>query len=115
MDAVPMRTDCKHYESRTYSSGDAVRKCLLDLAPEAPWRCPADCPRYERRTADAGWQYGSLVGSAPEPEPIEMSDDVAALLDSAEDIVNAAGWELIAEQEAKAARRKGMFRRRKKR
>ena len=58
---MPMRTDCRHYESRTYASGEAVRKCLLDLAPEAPWRCPEECPRYERRMIDAGWQYGSMV------------------------------------------------------
>ena len=35
MTSVTMRTDCKHYESRTYSNGEAVRKCVLDLAPEA--------------------------------------------------------------------------------
>jgi hypothetical protein len=112
-----MRTDCRHYESRTYASGEAVRKCLLDLAPEAPWSCPVDCPRYERRKIDAGWQYGSLA-SGMEPAPAEpevaMSADVAALLDEAEDIVNAAGAELL-EQQAKRASRKGMFRKRKKR
>jgi hypothetical protein len=112
-----MRTDCRHYESRTYANGEAVRKCLLDLAPEAPWNCPADCPRYERRKIDAGWQYGSLRSgmepAPPEPE-VEMSADVAALLDQAEDIVNAAGRELLDEQ-AKRTARKGMFRKRKKR
>ena len=113
---VPMRTDCKHYESRTYSSGEAVRKCLLDLAPEAPWKCPDDCPAYERRRIDAGWQYGSLArGMEPAPaEPeVTVDADVAALLDQAEDIVNAAGAELLAEQQRKM--RKGMFRKRKKR
>jgi len=112
-----MRTDCRHYESRTYASGEAVRKCLLDLAPEAPWNCPADCPRYERRKIDAGWQYGSLASAAeaapPEPE-VPMNADVAALLDEAEDIVNAAGVDLFAEQ-AKRNARKGVFRKRKKR
>ena len=112
-----MRTDCKHYESRTYANGEAVRKCALDLAPEAPWNCPADCPAYERRKIDAGWQYGSLAqGMEPAPaEPeIAMNADVAALLDEAEDIVNAAGFELMA-KEAKRTARKGMFRKRKKR
>ena len=112
-----MRSDCRHYESRTYASGEAVRKCLLDLAPEAPWNCPADCPRYERRKIDAGWQYGSLAqGMEPAPaEPeVAMSADVAALLDEAEDIVNAAGFELLSEQ-AKRDRRKKMFRKRKRR
>jgi hypothetical protein len=113
-----MRTDCKHYESRTYASGEAVRKCVLDLAPEAPWNCPADCPRYERRKIDAGWQYGSLAKgmepSPPEPE-VSMNADVAALLDEAEDIVNAAGFDLLEEQSKKRGGRRGMFRKRKKR
>jgi len=112
-----MRTDCKHYESRTYASGEAVRKCLLDLAPEAPWNCPVDCPRYERRKIDAGWQYGSLAkGMEPSPaEPeVAMNADVAALLDEAEDIVNAAGFDLL-EERAKKGGRRGMFRKRKKR
>jgi hypothetical protein len=112
-----MRTDCKYYESRTYASGEAVRKCTLDLAPEAPWRCPADCPRYERRMIDAGWQYGSLGAgqkasdSPPEPE-IEMNDEVARLLDEAEDIVNAAGLDILDEREKKARRK--LFKKKKK-
>jgi hypothetical protein len=107
---MSMRTDCRHYESRTYPSGDTVRKCRLDLAPEAPWRCPADCPKYERRTVDVGWNYGSLRESAePAPgEPVETSADVAALLDEAEDIVNSAGRDIVAEFDAKQ-RRKGGF------
>ena len=117
MVAVAMRTDCKHYESRTYASGEAVRKCVLDLAPEAPWACPVDCPKYDRRMIDVGWQYGSL-GKGMEPAPPEpdvaVSADVAALLDEAEDIVNAAGAELLSEQERKASRKK-LFRKRKKR
>jgi hypothetical protein len=113
-----MRTDCRHYESRTYASGEAVRKCLLDLAPEAPWACPADCPRYERRKIDAGWQYGSLAKgmepASPEPQ-VAMDADVAALLDATEDIVNAAGFDLLAKEAKRNAQRKGMFRKRKKR
>ena len=111
-----MRTDCRHYQSRTYGAGEAVRKCTLDLAPEAPWRCPADCPRYERKMIDAGWQYGSMApDKEPEPEPsAPMDADIAALLDEAEDIVNMAGLELMDKQSRKAMR-KGMFRKRKKR
>jgi len=111
-----MRTDCKHYESRTYANGEAVRKCALDLAPEAPWKCPDDCPRYERRTIDAGWQYGSMAkgyeAAPPEPE-VTVDADVAALLDAAEDIVNSAGLEFLDEQDRKAKRK--LFRKRKKR
>ena len=110
-----MRTDCRHYDSRTYPSGDVVRKCRLDLAPEAPWKCPEDCPKFERRTVDVAWQYGSLGSPAqqvPEPAPI-LGDDVSALLDEAEDIVNAAGAELMAEQAKRADRKR--FRRKKRR
>ena len=112
---MAMRTDCRHYESRTYASGEAVRKCALDLAPEAPWRCPADCPRYERRMIDAGWTYGSMAKpmEPPPPEPeVAMDADVAALLDAAEDIVNTAGAELATELERRPQRKR--FRRRRK-
>jgi hypothetical protein len=117
MVVVAMRSDCKHYESRTYASGEAVRKCLLDLAPEAPWNCPADCPRYERRKIDAGWQYGSLAKgpeSAPSEPEVAMDADIAALLDATEDIVNAAGFELMAKEAKRGAPRKGMFKKNKK-
>lgn len=94
-----MREECKFFESRTYSDGETVRKCELDLAPEAPWRCPENCPRYERRLADVNWQHGSLVTppTPPEPPGIGEGDEVAALLDEAEDIVNEAGPRIKAE------------------
>ena len=107
---MPMREHCKHFQSRTYASGEVARFCVLDLAPEAPWRCPDDCPRYERRMADVGWNLGGLVRpSAPEePEMIELNDDAAALLDHAEDILNAAGPDILAEvQEQRSRQRDG--------
>jgi hypothetical protein len=106
---MPMRTDCRHYESRTYAEGETVRKCRLDLAPEAPWRCPDDCPSFDIRKFDAGWQYGSLGSPEDQPEAEPAGDDVGALLDDAEDIVNAAAPEILAEFEAK--RSKGLLRR----
>ena len=112
--AMPMRTDCRHYESRTYPSGDIVRRCRLDLAPEAPWRCPENCSGYARRTVDVAWNYGSLGHTqsvAPEPEP---GAEAAAVLDAAEDIVNEAGRDLIAEMEQRESR-KGFFKKRRKR
>jgi hypothetical protein len=116
---MPMRTECKHFESRTYPNGDTVRKCDLDLAPDAPWRCPHDCPRYERRLADAAWTYGSLTSPATPAEPPGLDDgSAAALLDAAEEILNAAGprikAEVHAEIEARSRRRglRRLFRRR---
>lgn len=98
---MPMRQECKHYESRTYATGETVRKCNLDLAPEAPWRCPDQCPRYERRLADVAWAHGSLVSPPTPPEPPGLGDGTAAaLLDEAEDIINAAGPQILAEFES---------------
>ncbi len=114
-----MRTECKHYESRTYAEGETVRKCKLDLAPEAPWKCPDDCPSFSRRIADAGWTYGSLapaMGAPPtEPDVTVDSAEVASVLDEAEDIVNEAGREILDEmaaREAKIAKRKRFRKRR---
>lgn len=84
---MPMREECKNYQSRTYSSGEVARLCILDLAPEAPWRCPENCSAYVRRLADAGWTHGTLVEPAIEDEP--EGENVGELLDQAEDIVNA--------------------------
>ncbi len=112
-----MREDCKYFESRSYANGETVRKCDLDLAPEAPWRCPDNCPKYTRRLADVGWSHGSLVTPPPTDEPVSLGDEdgsVAALLDEAENILNTAGPEILAELEAERGR-KGRFRRKKKR
>jgi hypothetical protein len=111
-----MRRDCRHYESRTYASGEGIERCKIDLAPEAPWRCPDECPGYAKRMIDAGWQYGSMAqprgeehAERPEPE----GEDVAALLDEMQFVVNAAAPEVVADLE-KQNRRKGLFRRKSK-
>src|SRR5688500_4945076 len=107
-----MREHCKHFQSRTYASGEVARFCDLDLAPEAPWRCPDDCPKYERRLADVAWSYGSVVAPATPDEPasVGQGDDVAALLDAAEDILNEAGPPSMAEVAAEKPR-KGRWKR----
>lgn len=89
-----MREECKHFQSRTYASGEVARFCELDLAPEAPWRCPENCGAYDRRMADAGWVHGSLLEPAIEEEPDVPG--ATALLDQAEEIVNAAAPEALA-------------------
>ena len=92
-----MRADCKHYETRTYASGEVARMCRLDLAPDAPWRCPADCPKFARRTYDAGWTVGSLHPRETPPVPATLDDGAAALLDAAEEVVNAVGPKVVAD------------------
>lgn len=101
---MPMREECKHFQSRTYASGEVARFCVLDLAPEAPWRCPDDCPSYERRMADVGWQRGTLVEPAIEDEPGPGGEDTAHLLDEAEDIINAVTSSTLADVERQRAR-----------
>jgi hypothetical protein len=110
---MPMRTNCRHYESRTYPNGDTVRKCDLDLAPEAPWRCPDDCPSYSPRQIDVGWVHGSLGVNdfAKEPESLGEDESIAALLDAAEDILNEAGPRVVAEVNAERDRKTGPLRR----
>lgn len=93
-----MKTECKHFESRTYRSGDTVRKCNLGLAPDAPWRCPDDCGSYERRMVDVAWAHGSLVPPATPVEPASLDDgSAAAILDEAASIVDAAMDEALRE------------------
>ena len=119
---MPMRQDCKFFESRSYPSGDTVRKCDLDLAPEAPWRCPENCGSYAPRLADVNWRHGSLVTPPTPEEPTSLGEDdsIAALLDSAEEIVRNAGPDIFADieeeriAEEKASRGLGRFFRRKK-
>ena len=100
MATVPMREDCVHFESRTYDDdGEVARFCTLDLAPEAPWRCPENCPKYERiLMIGSDFDKGSLANTPPvEDEPDESPEDIAAVLADAEHIVEDAEPEVIGE------------------
>jgi hypothetical protein len=111
-----MRQECRQFESRTYANGETVRKCNLDLAPDAPWRCPADCTAFEPRM-DIGWTYGTMVTPVTPAEPPGLDDGTAAaLLDEAEEFLNSVGDQVMAEVQheqalAAAPRWKRFFRR----
>lgn len=110
---MPMREECKQFESRAYPNGETVRKCNLDLAPEAPWRCPDNCPKYERRMVDVNWSHGSLVTPKTPDAPVDLDlhgADVAAVLDEAEDLINSVGPGILAEVQAEQAARQGGWR-----
>ncbi|MHB8467413.1 MAG: hypothetical protein ACYDH6_09795 [Acidimicrobiales bacterium] len=92
---MPMREECKHFQSRTYDNGEVARMCELDLAPEAPWRCPDECPAYERRLADVNWAHGTLVTPPPTEEPEGFNAESIEVLDEAEAIVNAVAPDTI--------------------
>ncbi len=106
-----MRTDCKNYESRTYASGETVRKCNLDLAPEAPWRCPENCRGFAPRMADVNWKHGDLIAPPTPPEPPGLGEHTARLLDEAEDIINSAMPRVMAEMGEGRHRRQPWWRR----
>jgi hypothetical protein len=112
---MPMREECKNYESRTYANGETVRKCNLDLAPDAPWRCPDPCRGYEARLADVNWTHGTLVSPPAPPEPPGVDDgSAAAVLDEAEEIINTIGPDVLAQVQAEQAKQgfwKRVFRR----
>jgi hypothetical protein len=102
---MPMREECKNFESRSYENGETVRKCNIDLAPEAPWRCPDPCSGYEPRLADVNWKHGTLITPPTPDEP--DAEGIAELLDAAEDIVNDAGPRIRAEVDAERSRSAG--------
>ena len=95
-----MREECKHFQSRTYASGEVARFCVLGNAPDQPWSCPEDCVTYERRLADVGWVHGSLI-QPPTQSPPETNvplDERRELMDMASEIVNAVAPEMFAER-----------------
>jgi hypothetical protein len=107
---MAMREECKHFQSRTYSSGEVARMCELDLAPEAPWRCPDNCPSYARRLVDVNWAHGTLITPPPTEEPAGFDASSIELLDEAEAIVNAVAPEVldgVERQRAKEESREG--------
>jgi hypothetical protein len=95
-----MREDCRHFESRTYEGGEVARFCVLDLAPEAPWRCPENCAAYERSVIDSTFETTELSRPPVEAEPDDSADDIEAVLADAEAIVQDAEPEAIREVEA---------------
>jgi len=99
-----MREDCLHFQSRTYDSGEVARFCTLDLAPEAPWRCPENCASYEHGLS--GGTLVDIVRPAVEDEPDESPEDIAEVLRDAEAIVTAAEPEVVGEVEREGSGRK---------
>jgi hypothetical protein len=109
---MPMREDCRHFGSRTYDDGEVARFCVLDLAPEAPWRCPEHCGSYEPSVVDATFETGALSRPVVEDEPTgETPDAIADLLDDAERIVDDAEPSVLRDIERDAPRRRSWWRR----
>jgi hypothetical protein len=99
-----MREECKHFQSRTYQSGDVARFCSLGNAPDQPFSCPADCITYEPRFADVGWSHGTLTARPSVPTPSGTADERADVLAQAEEIVGAIAPELFEERRTELER-----------
>ena len=99
-----MRENCRHFATRTYDDGEVARFCVLDLAPEAPWRCPENCPSFEPTLIDGSFVQGSFTHPSVEEEPDESADAIADLLDDAERIVDDAEPDVLRDLDAEAQR-----------
>lgn len=105
--AMAMRTDCKHYQSRTITSGEVIHTCDLDAAPDAPWSCPEDCILFEKRELSrVGWVMGSLGESSKPAFDEELSDDAESALAEAEAIINEIAPDAVADFERSKKRRR---------
>lgn len=52
-----VREDCRHYSTRTVTTGEVVQRCRVDANQRAPFACPEDCPFFEPRAiSEAGWE-----------------------------------------------------------
>jgi hypothetical protein len=103
---MAMREDCRHFGTRTYDDGEVARFCILDLAPEAPWRCPDHCASYEPTMIDSTFVQGSLAPPPVEDEPDESPEAIGDLLDDAERIVDDAEADVLRDLEHDQPRRK---------
>ena len=51
-----IRQDCRHYSTRSTSSG-VVQRCRLSANEDMPFSCPEHCLFFEERSiTDAGWR-----------------------------------------------------------
>ena len=52
-----VRTDCRHYSTRSVPGGDAIQRCRLAVNEEVPFACPPGCLFFEpRNVSSAGWE-----------------------------------------------------------
>ena len=51
-----VREDCRHYSTRTVSTGEVMQRCRLGANEPMPFACPEGCLFFEaRRISGAGW------------------------------------------------------------
>lgn len=104
-----MRTDCRHYSRRTGAGSEVTETCDVGAAPDAPLRCPADCPQFEaRKLSTVAFDYGSLAearagrGAGEDAGTGEATAEEEALFAQLRGVVDAAAGDAVA---AEAERR----------
>ena len=86
---MAMREECKHFQSRTYASGEVARFCVLDIAPEAAVDVPGQLP--ELRAAPRRRRLGPRLArrtARSRPSRRRAHRRTQELLDEAQQIVN---------------------------
>ena len=48
-ESMAVRTECRHYSSRTLASGEVVERCRLEVNEDMPFACPDGCLFFEPR------------------------------------------------------------------
>ena len=62
---MAVRTDCRHYSSRT-TPGGTIERCKLDMAQAVPFACPDNCIFFEPRDVSAtGWVVDQSLDDDP--------------------------------------------------
>lgn len=51
---MAVRTDCRHYSTRTVTVEEIVQRCRVDAAETTPFACPEDCLFFEDRAIGLG-------------------------------------------------------------
>jgi hypothetical protein len=53
---VGVRTDCRHYSTRSQDD-EVIQRCRLEVNEPTPFACPDGCLFFEpRKISNAGWQ-----------------------------------------------------------
>jgi len=55
---MAVRTECRHYSTRTVTTDEVIQRCRVDAADPMPFACPVHCLFYEDRPVGLG-PYGS--------------------------------------------------------
>ena len=57
---MSVRTDCRHYSTRTVGPDEVIQRCRVGAAELTPFACPEDCLFFEDRPITPfGWNPGS--------------------------------------------------------